>query len=61
MDLEKLNQIRKSGEDTINGNAKRMKDCIEPFPESERKTVWLTWIEDGRKENLRRWKEFTTL
>jgi hypothetical protein len=31
------------------------------FPDSERKTEWLTWIEDGRKENLRRFKELTTL
>jgi hypothetical protein len=61
MDSARLNQIRKSGEDIIDSNAKRMTECIEPFPESERKSQWLTWIEDGKKENLRRWKEFTTL
>jgi hypothetical protein len=38
-----------------------MKESIDLFPDSERKTEWLTWIEDGRKENLRRFKELSRL
>jgi hypothetical protein len=61
MDLTEFNQRKKLVEDTINDNARRMKESLDLFPDSERKTEWLTWIEDGRKENLRRFKELTTL
>jgi hypothetical protein len=48
-------------EDNINDNAKRMKDSIAGFPDSSAKSEWLTYIEDGRNENLRRLKDLTTL
>jgi hypothetical protein len=61
MDLTEFNQRKKLVEDTINDNARRMKESLDLFPDSERKTEWQEWIEDGRKENLRRFKKLNTL
>jgi ribosomal protein S17E len=52
-----FNQRKRILEDNINDNAKRMKDSIAGFPESSTKSEWLMYIENGRKENLRRLHE----
>jgi hypothetical protein len=54
-------QAKKIIVDAINDSAKLMLDRVEQIPDSSIKSEWITRIENVRKENLRQFKDLTSL